>query len=297
MAFELNQEVFERLKDTCIEALKTRSVSRADEMINLLMDTEGVIIHCPYHHFIVPATLLTMAALEKYKKEDELRDWLEVAEQRAKAVPGGVCGNMGNCGSSVGAGIFMSVYTNTSPLSTENWKMANELTGNCLIRIASYGGPRCCKRTCYLALMEAIPRINRELGLNIKFDTSVICKYSKENKECLHAVCPFHETNPRNSAEGYKVIVPEEILPAKVPNINCDCRFEPIVINDSDCYIHWTKNSYEFVKKDEPICEAEVDKKLIEFTAPVDGYLTHMIEDGDHFRADTVIGVIRSKKL
>ncbi len=297
MAFTMQHEIFDKLKEQCVEALNTRSVSRADELINILMDTEGVIIHCPYHHFIVPAVLLTMAALEKYKKENELRDWLEVAEERAKAVPGGVCGNMGNCGSSVGAGIFLSVYTNASPLSIENWKMANELTGHCLLRIASYGGPRCCKRTCYLALMEAIPRINKDLGLNIKFDTSVICKYHSQNKECLRSVCPFHETNPRNTAEGYKVVVPAEILPSKVPNINCDCRFEPIDINSSDCYIHWTKNDYDFVKKDEPICEAEVDKKLIEFTAPTDGYLKHQIEDGDHFRAGTVIGVIRSKKI
>ena len=64
MAFTLEQEVFDRLKAECINALNTRSVSRADELINILMDTEGVIIHCPYHHFIVPAVLLTMAALE-----------------------------------------------------------------------------------------------------------------------------------------------------------------------------------------------------------------------------------------
>ena len=59
MAFELKQEVYDRIKDRCIDILKNRSVSRADEMINELMDLEGVIIHCPYHHFIVPATLLT----------------------------------------------------------------------------------------------------------------------------------------------------------------------------------------------------------------------------------------------
>ena len=84
MAFELKQEVYDRIKDRCIDILKNRSVSRADEMINELMDLEGVIIHCPYHHFIVPATLLTMAAMEKYYKEDKLREWLDLAEARAK---------------------------------------------------------------------------------------------------------------------------------------------------------------------------------------------------------------------
>ena len=47
MTFELKQEVYDRIKDRCIDILKNRSVSRADEMINELMDLEGVIIHCP----------------------------------------------------------------------------------------------------------------------------------------------------------------------------------------------------------------------------------------------------------
>ncbi len=297
MAFELQQEVFDRLKDECVKALKTRSVSRADEMINILMDTEGVIIHCPYHHFIVPAVLLTMAALEKYKKEDELRAWLELAEARAKEVPGGVCGNMGNCGSSVGAGIFMSVYTSASPLSIENWQWANELTGHCLLRIASYGGPRCCKRTCYLALMEAIPYINDKLGLNLKFNDAITCKYSAQNKECLKHNCPFFERHPRNSAEGCPIVVPGQMMPKKDPSKDCACQYEPVDIEDADCYIEWLKGSGEFVKRGEPICDAEVDKKTIEFIAECDGYLTHSIENGDHFGVGTTIGYIKATKF
>ena len=296
MAFELNQEVFDRLKDACVEALKTRSVSRADEMINILMDTEGVIIHCPYHHFIVPAVLLTMAALEKYKKEDQLREWLDLAEMRAKEVPGGVCGNMGNCGSAVGAGIFLSVYTSASPLSVENWKWANELTGRCLIRVSSYGGPRCCKRTCYLALMEAIPYINEKLDLNIKFNDALICKYSDQNKECLKINCPFFERHPRNSEEGCPITVPGQMMPKKDPAKDCACQYEPVDMAESTCYINWEKPDGAFVKKDEVICEAEADKKVIEFTAGCDGYLIHKIENGDYFNAGSIIGYIKSRK-
>ena len=296
MAFELQQEVFDRLKEECVKALKTRSVSRADEMINILMDIDGVIIHCPYHHFIVPAVLLTMAALEKYKKEDELKAWLELAEARAKEVPGGVCGNMGNCGSSVGAGIFMSVYTSASPLSIENWQWANELTGHCLLRIASYGGPRCCKRTCYLALMEAIPYINDKLGLNLKFNDAITCKYSAQNKECLKHNCPFFERHPRNSAEGCPIVVPGQMMPKKDPSKDCACQYEPVEIADSTCYMNWEVPNGAFVKRGDAICEAEADKKVIEFTAGCDGYLTHKIENGDYFSAGSVIGYIKSRK-
>ena len=296
MAFELDQKVFDRLKEECVKALRKRSVSRADEMINLLMDTEGVIIHCPYHHFIVPAVLLTMAALDKYSKEDELREWLDLAEDRAKAVPGGVCGNMGNCGSAVGAGIFMSVYTSASPLSVENWKWANELTGRCLLRVSSYGGPRCCKRTCYLTLMEAVPYVNGKLGLNIKYNDALICKYSNQNNECLKTECPFFEKHLRNTEEGCPITVPGQMLPKADPSKDCACQYEPVDIAESTCYIKWEKPSGAFVKKDEPICEAEADKKAIEFVAGCDGYLTHEIENGDYFTAGSVIGHIKSKR-
>ncbi len=298
MAFELKQEVYDALIETCVETLKKRSVSRVDEMINKLMDVDGVIIHCPYHHFIVPACLLTMAAMEKYKKEETLREWLELAEARAKDVPGGVCGNMGNCGSSVGAGIFLSVYTNASPLSVENWKWANELTGHCLIRISSYGGPRCCKRTCYLALMEAVPFINEKLRLNLRFNESVICKYSDQNAECLKENCPFYERNPRNCDPGLAIVVPGEKLPKKDPkkDPNCACQTDPVEIEGSDCYISWLAETGEKVRRDQVICEAEVDKRTIEFTAETDGILTHCIENGDRFRPGTVLGYIRAPK-
>ena len=44
------------------------------------------------------------------------------------------------------------------------------------------------------------------------------------------------------------------------------------------------------------ICEAEADKKVIEFVAGCDGYLTHEIENGDYFTAGSVIGHIKSKR-
>ena len=203
---------------------------------------------------------------------------------------------MGNCGSSVGAGIFMSVYTSASPLSVENWKWANELTGRCLIRVSSYGGPRCCKRTCYLSLMEAVPYINEKLDLNIKFNEALICKYSDQNKECLKINCPFFERHPRNSEEGCPITVPGQMMPKKDPAKDCAGQYEPVDMAESTCYINWEKPDGAFVKKDEVICEAEADKKVIEFTAGCDGYLTHKIENGDYFNAGSIIGYIKSRK-
>ena len=39
-------------------------------------------------------------------------------------------------------------------MARESWQWANEVVGKCLLRIASYRGPRCCKRTLFLAVQE-----------------------------------------------------------------------------------------------------------------------------------------------
>ena len=181
-------------------------------------------------------------------------------------------------------------------MSVENWKWANELTGKCLIRVSSYGGPRCCKRTCYLALLEAVPYINDHLGLNLRINEDLICKYWKKNEECLRKLCPFHEWNPRNTEAGFPIIVPEQKLPKRDPSKDCKCMSEPIDIEDADCYLEWLKKSGEKVVRGEVVCEAEVNKRTIEFEAEVDGILTHCIEDGDRFKPGTVLGVIRASK-
>ena len=114
--------------------------------------------------------------------------------------------------------------------------------------------------------------------------------------ECLKENCPFYKNNLRNSADGMPIIVPGQMLPKKDPSKDCACQYEPVDIEGAECYIQWLKDNGSFVKRDEPICEAQVDKKIIEFTAETDGYLSHRIENGDYFRAGSVIGTIKSKK-
>ena len=62
------------------------------------MDLEGLPMHCPPHHFMVPAVLLTACALQEGKTREELEKLLTEADKRAKKVLGGFCGNYGNCG-------------------------------------------------------------------------------------------------------------------------------------------------------------------------------------------------------
>lgn len=190
---ELKQEVFDRIKGVCQDIYKKGDGLKADEMMKQLMDIEGIPMHYPYHHFIMPAGLLTLAAIEKGHQESQLLQWLETAEERAKTVPGGFCGNCGTCGSAVGVGIFVSVLTGATPMAAENWQWANEATGKCLIKISQYPGPRCCKRTTFLAVMEGVPYINEKCGLHLEVNEEIECKYHNKNATCLEEGCPFYK--------------------------------------------------------------------------------------------------------
>ena len=55
------EKVYGELKEKCIAIFeKGRSVN-VSEVATALMDTEGVPMHFPYHHFIIPATFLYSA--------------------------------------------------------------------------------------------------------------------------------------------------------------------------------------------------------------------------------------------
>lgn len=156
-----------------------------------LMDTPGVAMHCPEHHFIVPAALLAAAHKQQNSNIEELEADLLKAKARAQTVPGGFCGNCGCCGAAVGTGIFLSIWLNTNPKSDQNWSKVNRMTANSLTEIAAIEGPRCCKRVTFLALRAASDFCEKELGLKLCADKEIVCGYFASNKECKGVQCPF----------------------------------------------------------------------------------------------------------
>ena len=98
MNIVLKQEIFDRITEVCLETFSAGEMCRAEEMLMKLMDIQGVPMHYPYHHYIMPAALLTLAAIERQSSREELSAQLCEAEQRARTVPGGVCGNCGGGG-------------------------------------------------------------------------------------------------------------------------------------------------------------------------------------------------------
>lgn len=190
---ELKTEVFLTLEQHCLQTLKNKVTMPVDKLMEQMMDYPEIPMHYPYHHFIMPAALLTLAAIEENLSEEELSIMLECALARSQNVLGGFCGNYGACGAAIGTGIFMSVYTDTSPMSETSWQWANEVTGLSLQNIASVSGPRCCKRTAFLSLIKAVPYINEKLHLHLTLSEKITCKYFTKNDTCKKEACPFYE--------------------------------------------------------------------------------------------------------
>ena len=152
-------------------------------------------MHGPEHHVLVGAALLTAYnnAAPDTMKIDLQSSLLEVMS-RGRQVPGGACGYLGACGAAVSTGIFMSVVTSNTPLSTDTWRLCNLMTAKALEQVALNGGPRCCKRDSYLSILTAVDFVKEHLGVEIE-KTEVTCSRSRINNQCLGKKCPFSQVN------------------------------------------------------------------------------------------------------
>lgn len=171
--------------------LKTDEKNPVDMAIEL-MKSSKVNMHGPEHHFLVPAVLI--ASYYNNIGKNELKEAkLNIAKERAKKVPGGICGNYGSCGAAVGTGLFMSVITEATPLTEVSWGLSNEMTGNALIKMGRNGGPRCCKRNSFTAIIEATKFIEEKFDIKLydHEDYKIKCDFKSRNKQCIGKRCKF----------------------------------------------------------------------------------------------------------
>jgi hypothetical protein len=155
-----------------------------------LMRHPSLKLHGPEHHLLVPAVLLTAWANARGAAAEKPR-LLAEARRRADLVPGGSCGFHGACGAGVGVGVFASIAGGTTPLAGSSWGVANRATGRALTVIGGLGGPRCCKRTSWLAILTGV-RVAREAFGVALGGRGPSCDWSEVNAECLGSGCPFH---------------------------------------------------------------------------------------------------------
>lgn len=189
---EVDNSIYQNITDHCL-AMYDSGELNVFTMIQRLMDLPGVPMHYPYHHYMMPAVLLTVCRTQRHDSRDVLIKDLAEAETRAKNVLGGFCGFYGTCGAAVGVGIFYSVFTATTPVSDAGWALGNKLVSEALAKIAEVEGPRCCKRVCFLTLSYAVPMLDRVFSIKLPEQSLDYCKYSGRNAECRKEECPFYK--------------------------------------------------------------------------------------------------------
>lgn len=175
----------------CISAFEAEEPIGVFSLCENIMDDPKLPMHCPYHHYLIPAVLLTVAGKISGETAEMLQKRLKTARVRAGTVPGGCCGQFGCCGAAVGAGIFACVWQGSTPLSKTGWAAGNEMTARCLSASASVEGPRCCKRVTYLTLSAALSAAKELLGLDLGEIPEHTCHHFSQSRECRGTACPF----------------------------------------------------------------------------------------------------------
>ena len=157
-------------------------------ILEKMMSMDFCHMHGPEHHVMVGASLIT--AYKNAGGEIDLTSALSEMQARGKQVPGGACGFWGACGAGISTGMYMSIITKSTPLAKEAWGLSNQMTGQVLTAIGKNGGPRCCKRDSYLAIMEAVKFTKEKLEVEMELG-EIKCSRSKLNNQCIEERCPY----------------------------------------------------------------------------------------------------------
>ncbi len=189
---DCHTEGMDRIIGLCLSETSTDPI----EIIRSMMNMSFCHMHGPEHHVMVGAALLT--AYHNAGGEIDLKDSLYEMYRRGKQVPGGACGFWGACGAGISVGQFVSIVTKSTPLAKEPWGFSNQMTARALDSIGKVGGPRCCKRNSWLAILAAIDFAREHLGVEMT-RTIPICNHSSRNNQCIVKRCPFSEVNHENN--------------------------------------------------------------------------------------------------
>lgn len=164
------------------------------EIIEKMMRQPFCHMHGPEHHVMVGSALLT--AYRNAGGDIDLKAALLEMHSRGKSVPGGACGFWGACGAGISTGMFVSIISNSTPLTKESFGLSHLMTSQSLERIGRIGGPRCCKRDSFLSILSAIDFVEEHFGISME-KHEVICGYGAQNNQCLGKKCPFSKGNHR----------------------------------------------------------------------------------------------------
>ncbi len=183
---ECHTGTMEKIFSICLNSNSLNPLEILEEMMRM----PSCHMHGPEHHTMVGSALLT--AYKNVGGNIDLKSALYEMQKRGKQVPGGACGFWGACGAGISTGMFISIALKATPLAKEAWGLSNQMTAKALEAIGKNGGPRCCKRDSYLAVLEAVKFTNEKLGVKME-SGPVTCSRSHLNNQCTKNECPFHK--------------------------------------------------------------------------------------------------------
>lgn len=180
---------FERIVVDCLQEKSKNPI----EIFNRIAQKDYIRIHGPEHHVLDGAAILT--AFANAGGSIDLEKGLEELIKRGSQMPGATCGQWGVCGAVSSMGAALSIIDGTGPLSTDSsWGEHMMFTSAALGALAEVGGPRCCKRDAYLALLKAVEFINARYDVELE-KSDIKCSFSKSNQQCIKGRCPFYKKN------------------------------------------------------------------------------------------------------
>src|SRR5574344_1839544 len=178
--------------------IATCSVSQSKNPIEImqhLMNQPAIPMLGPEHHVMVGASLLT--AYHNCGGNVDLDSALKDMRERGSMVPFGSCGSWGCCGAAISVGMFISIITKASPMSSVSWGFANQMTALALTAIGDEGGPGCCKRDSFFAIKEAVLFVKEIMGIKMELSERIKCTFSEKYNKCKGVNCPFHKNTIR----------------------------------------------------------------------------------------------------
>lgn len=184
--------------DSIFQLCLTETSTDSIEILRRLMALPFCHMHGPEHHIMVGAALLTAYANAGGTLDRESA--IKEIYARGKQIPGGSCGFWGACGAGISAGQFAAIVTGSTPLAVESWGLSNRLTATALESIGQIGGPRCCKRDSYLAILAAVDFAQKHFGVEMTRNVPV-CTHAAQNNQCIGNRCPFSQENNKETEQ------------------------------------------------------------------------------------------------
>lgn len=154
-----------------------------------IMSDKSIYPNGPEHHTLIGASL--MVAYKNAGGDIDLDKALAELQKRSLLVPGGTCGFWGTCGAATSAGQWWSIVSGSTPMTRDPWAQTQRLTSRILGKLADLGGPRCCKRTGFTAILEGVAFAKEMHGVEMETPEKVTCAFHARNAECLKEGCPY----------------------------------------------------------------------------------------------------------